>query len=388
MPTAAQARLSEEQKRYPPPSDRVKDLYAALEQHLPPEVQQLAAQGNLVAGEVGEIHPDVATAYPDAGGYSIEFTTGMMLYTELVARYCAGLFVEGAAGATTITIDEVIALLEAVMQTYKQQSRSMWNIFRPKFAPQDVAVSPAAAQFRDGILDSMRIFMLAHELGHVAISANACKTDNDNEELAADSLGLQFGLPAAAEKHSWRIALAGTAAAIRIFVSLQRFGVRFSSAYPPQDERLEVLEARTRAILGGDQRADEAGTVMVAVLDMMDDLDSRIQRQKTEWRYTEQRARIGLLARLIEVANGNISPGDFVDMLQPYQADLQPDVMARVLKTLHEYYYAWAATQGTYIAPDFLARRSLFSHQKLIALSLALRAIELKLAASPVEPRS
>ncbi|HLI97138.1 MAG TPA: hypothetical protein VKT72_13800 [Candidatus Baltobacteraceae bacterium] len=383
MPTAAQARLSEEQKRYPPPSDRVSNLYAALQAYVPAEVQKLAAQGDLVAGEIGEIHPDVATAYLKAGGYSIEFTTGMMLYTELIARYCAGLFVEGAVGATPITVDEVNALLEAVMQTYKQQSRAIWKIFRPKFAPQDVPISPAAAQFRDGILDSMRIFMLAHELGHVAISANICKPESDNEEVAADALGLQFALPATAEKHSWRIALAGAAAAIRIFVSLQRFGVRFSSAYPPQDQRLASLEARTRAMLGCEQRADEAGTVMVAILDMMDDLDSRIQPGEATWHYTEQRARIGLLARLIEVANGNISPDDFVEMLGPYQADLQPDVMARILKTLHEYYYDWADTQGYYMTPTFVAQQSLFSHKKLIALSLALRAIVPKLPLTP-----
>ena len=251
MPTAAQARLSEEQKRYPPPSDRIANLFAVLQPHVPPEVQKLAERGDLVAGEVGEIHPDVATAYLNGGGYSIEFTTGMMLYTELIARYCAGLFVEGAVGATAITLDEVKALLEAVMQTYQQQSRAIWKVFRPKFAPRDVPVGPATAKFRDDILDSMRIFMLAHELGHVAISEKVCKPESDNEEVAADALGLQIGLPAIAEKHGWRIALTGCAAAIRIFVSLQRFGVHFSSAYPPQDQRLASLEEKTRARLGG-----------------------------------------------------------------------------------------------------------------------------------------
>lgn len=387
--TAARQRIASEQKRFPPPKsadgrDRAAAILELLAAFLPPELNAVAARDDLVAGEVGEIHPDVRTAYPQ-NGYSIEFTTGMMLFTELVARYCAGTFVEGASGSPALDLDAVKSLFEAVMKTYLAQTRTVWKVFQPKFEETDVRISAAAAEFRDGLLESSRVFMLAHEVGHVAIATGVRARVTDNEEIDADTIGLSYALPAAAASHHWRIAIAGAGLAIRMYVSLQAFGLRLSSAYPPQNERLALLEKRLRALLGSDQRADEFSTVMVAILDLMDDLDARIKGETAVMRYTESRVRIGLLARLIEVASGRLSVDAFVAMIDPYAIGSSAEALAGAFNSLHDYYWDWVDLRKYFFAPHYLEERTMFDQQRLVAMSEALRAVA---AAMPGKYRS
>lgn len=376
MSTASRQFVEKEWRDFPPPAndgERVSLLYAALKPVLPPALNALTDRDDLVVAEIGEIHPDVRTFFPD-GGYAVTFTSGMLAYTELVAKICAATFVEGASGAPALSLDEVKTLLTSVMQTYVKQTRAIWR--KPQFEQQDIPVSGAAATFRDGLLDCARLFMLAHELGHVTMEAKIRPpAAPEEDEVAADAIGLEFALSAGAAKHSVRLAIAGAGLAIRLFVSLERFGVRFGSVYPPQAQRLAELEAASRKLLESDQLADELSTVMVAILDLMDDLDNRIAANVFEMRYTESRARIGLLARSIEVASGNLTPEAFVEMLKPYAEDLTPAELGRVLDTLCKYYWDWADTAKYFFAPKFLAKQSAYTHAQLVGISQAIRAI-------------
>ena len=376
MPTAAQAFVEKEWRDFPPPAgngERVAQLYGALEPVLPDALNALKTGGDLVVAEIGEIHPDVRTFLPD-GGYAVAFTSGMLAYTELVAKICAATFVHGAVGAPALSLDQVKTLLAAVMQTYVKQTRALWR--KPDFEQQDVAVTDEAAQFRHGLLDCVRLFMLAHELGHVTMESKIRPpVAPEEDESAADKIGLEFALSAGAAKHSVRLAIAGAGLAIRLFVSLERFGVRFGSVYPPQAQRLADLEAAARNMLESEQLADEYSTVMVAILDLMDDLDNRIAANVFEMRYTESRGRIGLLARLIEVGAGNLSPEAFVEMLKPYAADLSSEELGRVLNALCRYYWDWVDTARYFFAPQFLAKQSMYTQAQLIAISRALRGI-------------
>lgn len=376
MPTASRQFVEREWRDFPPPcgnGERVGLLYTALKQVLPDAMNALADRDELVVAEIGEIHPDVRTFLPD-GGYVITFTSGMLAYTELIAKICAATFVEGAYGTPSLSLDEVKALLTSVMQTYVKQTRALWH--KPDFKQQDVPVGAPAAQFRDGLLECTRLFMLAHELGHVSMEAKIRPAvAPEEDEVAADSIGLEFALAAGAAKQSVRLAIAGAGLAIRLFVSLERFGVRFGSVYPLQAERLAALEAAARKMLASEQLADELSTVMVAVLDLMDDLDNRIAANVFEMRYTESRARIGLLARLIEVGSGHLSPEAFVEMLKPYALDLARAELGRTLNTLCSYYWDWADTARYFFAPQFLAKQSIYTHEQLIAISEALRSV-------------
>lgn len=386
MRTAAQDFAAQEQRKFPPPvsqTDVLAPLYGSLRPALPQELSAMVERGDVVLAEIGKVHPDVRTFFP-RDGYAIEFTSGMLVYTELLARYCAATFVEGAVGSPALTLDDVKTLVASIIETYKKQAAAIWK--KPDFAQKDIAITPAAAEFRDALLDCTRTFILAHEFGHVAMQAKLRPAvAPEDDELAADKIGLEFALPAGFEKHSARMAIAGAGMAIRLFVSLERFGVKFGAAYPPQEQRLAALQSAAGTLLGSDQRADEFSTVMVAILDLMDHLDNEIAGGNTAMTYTEQRARVGILARLIEVASGRLSPETVAAMIESYAAGLQRGELANVLNTLCSYYWDWIDMQGYFVAPQFLAKMTSFDMPRLVALSGALRALA---AAMPESQRT
>jgi len=66
-----------------------------------------------------------------------------------------------------------------------------------------------------------------------------------------------------AEYGRFAIAWAGAVLAVRIIAALEHSGARFSSAYPPGDERVQGLLQELRAFSPTQQFYDEAATVLV-----------------------------------------------------------------------------------------------------------------------------
>src|SRR4029079_9716576 len=102
------------------------------------------------------------------------------------------------------------------------------------------------------------------------------KPTHDNEELSADAAALDSYLPMITNPSALRMAYGGSAFAIRVLGSLQSLGVEFSRNYPPPRERLIAHIDALRALCPLPQFFDEAATIMVAYMELMDDVDGRL----------------------------------------------------------------------------------------------------------------
>jgi hypothetical protein len=375
-PSSARDVLAEKQRAFPPPRpagtpDRVAALVDGLRASLPASVAALIGTDRLAVGELGEAHPDVAT-WPDGDRFVITFSTGMFDFVRMIVDALSTRFA-GEDGAMAGGFDDVVAALKAALTTYRRQQNVLWSIVaRPRFRPADAPLPAGLADIRRALIDHVGHFLLAHEFGHVAIDTKACPRVTDREEDDADRYGLEFSLRAALENADQGLALAAAGLAIRIYVSLQRFGVSFADAYPPMAERLATLNLVLLDLLGSQQRCDELSRVMVAMLDQMDDLDNHVEPGLPPIPLTTDRVRVGLIARLYRLAGGHMSGAQFgaaVEReLMPY-ASL--DVIAPALNAVCDYYWPWVGTKGAYIRD--LAQRTTYTHDWLIVNSRALR---------------
>jgi hypothetical protein len=377
----AQAALAEKQRRFPPPGgpngDRVAKLVASLRPSLPPELAALLDSDTLAVGELGEVHPDVATWPIGENRYVITFSTGMFVYLETVVRALSARFVFGASGPMAMEFEQVAGLLRDAMKTYRRQTSLVWSLFHPQFRDEDVQLSPELATIRATLIDLTARFLLAHEFGHVAIGAKVRPRSSDSEETDADRIGLEFSLRAAFATQEQGLAVAAAALAIRLYVSLQRFGARFTGAYPPMETRLSTLNDALLPILGSVQRRDELSRVMVATLDYADALDKAIDPSKASLPMSTDHLRIEMIALLYELSRGGLSDTLFDQNLQALAKDVPLDEFGTALTQVCEYYWQWADTVGMYFRD--LEERSLYSHEWIIENSRALRAAVVRL---------
>ena len=382
--TPAQAYLNDRQRRFPPPRsangvNRIEGHFAALRTGLPPELSTLFDNGTLVIGEVGIRNPDVVTTTLDAGGYAIEFSTEMIAYAETIVRVCSGRFDENANKTMALELPRVEELLQEAIRTYRREGNWMWSVLRPHFNDEAVTVTPWLTKIRGDLLDCTVRFMLAHELGHVAINAGLRQASGpESHEVDADRIGLSFFLPTMVQTYEPRLPVAAAGLAIRLFVSLERFGVRFASVYPPQAERLELLRKAFLPLADSEQRCDELSTVMVALLDQFDDLDDALDDKHLETPISVNSLRINFLSRLIEVQRGNLSIDGFIHDIGVFAVLVPRADLAAALSVVCDYYWGWADTVGVYFRE--LGTMSIYDHQQLIGMSLALRAIGGKLS--------
>jgi hypothetical protein len=135
--------------------------------------------------------------------------------------------------------------------------------------------------------------------------------------------------------------------------------------------RLETLNAALVTLLGAQQKADELSRVMVAMLDAMDDIDTHIMPALGATPMTVDRLRVGIIARLYELARG----GTTMDMFLADMAELRryttPESFANAFTAVCDYYWPWADTAGMYVRG--MSEQSTYDHGWIIANSRALR---------------
>lgn len=354
--TPAQTYLVERQRKFPPcyqrrnGLDRGQQLCRTLEPGLPPELRALLADGTVAVGEVGRFEPDVRAIPIAGGGFAIEFSTGMMDFDYAVGRALAGVHIEhtqaGPVNKTALKLPGVVELVGGVYREWRKHTRwaglrrSLW-LFGPlkRIKHAEFAIAPGPREWIDDLVTTAEAFMLAHELGHVALDRGLVPPITANDEENADSYGLKFFLAAYEQKGSPRFAYAAVIFAIRLFAGLERLpGVNFGAAYPPQAKRVELLRDQILARHPSRQYFHEAATIMVAYQDIMDDVDEYIFKGAPAVPADADRVLVRLISELEEVARGRVEQGTFVDDMAKIEQSTPADMLKQAAVTLVGYY--------------------------------------------------
>ena len=322
----ARAQLQARQKKHPPlyalnsrGLDRGTALAGMLFDTFPSELRSLQDSGGVAAGEVGEFIPVIATYPAREQQFSIEINTGLMDFYYAVGRALSGAIsiyttstnpiVRGPLGPVQVT-EYVAAVFRQWRDFHKQGwiSQTFWGL--PRIERPDFNVDARSLGIVETLVTGAELFMIAHEYGHVAIDRQLLTAPNHNDEMSADSLGLDFFVAAMTSKQlGLRNALASAAFAVRILAGLERIGIKFPAVYPPADQRLENIRTRFAAnYCPSALFFDEASTIMVNYQDLLDDVDNRIQADSAPAVPDDWRTRVRIIAELQEVACGRLPP--------------------------------------------------------------------------------
>ncbi len=363
-PTPARARLGELQKDHPPVyalnsigSDRPRALAGVLQEKFPARLLELLGKDQLAVGEIGEFTPDTRTLNPAPDNFVVGVNSGLMDFYYAVGRAVHGLVrmysnsqtpdnapALGMQDVTTLVADTLKdwrshcqpGLLESLFGNAKQEERIRYATF---------GLSETVHGLTESLVTSSELFIVAHELGHVAMDSGACASIHNDDESDADAWGLTMYLPCAEKRFRRRLSLAAMAFAVRITASLTTVGAKFSKAYKPPAERLQLLLDQVRKDSPSEQYYDESATILVNYLDLMDHVDARITGKNPSYPLAEWQGRVRLIAVLEAVATEMKPPREFEIMCRLTAANLPAESMSRIGQTLKDYYIGEATAE-------------------------------------------
>ena len=301
------------------------------------------AEGTVAIGEIGQYVPDVRTIPISGKGFVIEFTSGMMDFDYAVGRALAGVHIghteKGADNAKALELPSVASLVAQVFREWAQHTRWSWFWSWRRIKRADFPLDDNVRNWVESIVTTAELFTLAHELGHVACNCALCPPISGNKEEDADIYGLRFFLPMASKEVGRRRAYAGAVYAIRLLAGLERLGVRFSSKYPPQVRRVELLWQEIRSQCPSEQFFHEVMTIASSYQDLMDDIENHLVRDSSAVLPNAERTLIRLLAQLEEVARGrDVTKETFVADIIALHKMMPTETLRQAAITLFEYY--------------------------------------------------
>jgi hypothetical protein len=354
--TYARAQLHARQNKYPPiyalnsrGLDRGRALAGVLFDALPPELRSLQEKDQIAVGEVGEFNPIVATYPVEEQQFSIEITTGLMDFYYAIGRALGGaisIYTTSANPTVQATLrpDQVTEYVAEVFRQWREFRQQNWisKTFKalPRIQRPDFSIDQRSLNIIENLITGAELFMIAHEFGHVAIDRKLVDAPNEEDEMSADSLGLDFFVPAMMNKQfGLRKSFASAAFAIRIVAGLERIGVVFPKVYPPADKRLDNIRQRFAATYcPSEQYFDEASTIMVNYQDILDDVDNRIKPASAPAVPDDWRTRVRIIAEIQEVACGRLPPERFARDLHVIAAKRPESSMSAIIGILRRYY--------------------------------------------------
>jgi hypothetical protein len=347
--TPATTLLAKHQKMHPPfyasvgGADRAIQIFGVLAPHLPMALRDSVANGAVAIGEIGRNIPGIQTI-PIAGNEAIiEFNSGMMDFVYAVVRTLTGSWVrvtrqgaqnEPAASLTTVAHDAAV-----LFRQWKWPNRWIWAVRRIKYPR--FAITEKVQGRAEEVAKCVESFLLAHELGHVAIDLGLLPPSTENVELRADAVGC--GLMFSLGLHDVDLADGYGAAvlATRICVALEDLGIRFDGSYPKcETTRLESLKEVAKSHCPSIQYFHEISRIAGAYEDHMDDVEDHIRGRKQNHPPDYERILVWLIAQLLDVALGRLSSQVMSQRIVDLHAQKPPDIVRQVLHTLHGYYLA------------------------------------------------
>jgi hypothetical protein len=183
------------------------------------------------------------------------------------------------------------------------------------------------------------MFLLAHELGHVAIHHGLLPASPVNEKLRADTVGCGIMFDLAKSHQIDPTEVYGAAVlALRICAGLEHVGVRFSGAYPEhEEERVESLREEVIShCCPSMQYFHEISRIAAAYEDQMDDVESHFC--KTCRSPNSERILVLLIAELLDMAQGRLALRKFSERLLALSGQTPSEILQSSYRKLYKYY--------------------------------------------------
>lgn len=353
--------------------DRVRALAGVLQ--LPDVMLERFRRGALVFGEIGDFLPDARTRRFDDGSFLVVMTSGMMDFLYAVGRAMSGASVMWKDGAplnrAALPPADIAGLLARIfMQWRKHCQPSLWDALwrQRRIEYSKFEVFHEAQERAEVLVTNAELFILAHELGHVGLELGFPSPDIQNDELKADTVGFLLFFPTVVPLFATRMALASAAFAVRVMDSLTTVGVEFSQQYPKPPIRLKTLLALMRAHLPSEQYFDEAATLMVAHLDMMDAMDDLIGNARKENELAQWQSEVSVLAALIAEAQNEAAPGAFAKQFELHAKVRSEAQMRSIAEKLLRYYPTVPVPTETYVLPEIRAKMGVLLERTVLAM--------------------
>lgn len=347
--------LREDQQRSPPRyahPNGVAGLVPRLAWRRP--MERAFREGRFVIGEIGDLQPNALTKPWGRGRpyYVIEMSSGLLDFTYAFVIAMGGRSVvlnrdgtqQNAPAATQL---EAVSKAADVLKHWQRFSnRNLWDsIWGIEGVKRDIfSLPPTLLTYEEQIVVYANLFVLCHELGHVALNLGLVETDgpvNYSEELKADLVGLMIFWESIQRDADVRLALAGYAVSVRLRESLAQLGVKFSDQYGDVRGRLELGLAQLRQLSPTVRYFDEASTVLVARLRQMDEIDltvTGISRSWTDDEWSRWSGLVSSIGGLLSVVNNKIPKNDWLGHVQREFSRLNPGGAQFVARTLRLYY--------------------------------------------------
>jgi hypothetical protein len=396
LATPATTRMATRQKAHPPlyplnnlGFDRAQALCGVLYPHLPQALQRMLDGGTVVVGEVGEYRPSADTFQEKDKNFVIEINSGLMDFYYAVGRALAGITV---VRSTSPLPENAMALpmggvVERVLKVYREWQAanasgdwSNWfhldRLFRKeqRIAADPFAVAEVARRTSEMLVTTAELFIIAHELAHVAIDSGLKAPPTDNDELNADTHGFQFYFQAAQDKVGARMAFAAVGFAFRVTEGLERIGFKFGANYPPSADRLANIQQMVAGACASPQYFHEVSTVMVSYQDVMDAVDNGIKTGSAPARPEDERVSIRMIAELEDLAHGVLTPETFMADIGKLTSTHDPASMKAICEPLYRYYVA-SPPQEAYLPPDIRAKMGEELTKIIVLVPAPLRAV-------------
>lgn len=308
--TQAQNHLKKLQRKHPTrfPTDYVEALWTEIAPELPGWMHELRAVGKLVVGEVGDPTPDLGMQPFKDGSYAVAINAGYIDFLYAFGRAVTAGFtshVEGKTIPPSLARRPAIAEFKRVIDGFKRGQR----VFHGGFPADRQHITEA-----DELCRCAEIFLLAHELGHVAIDEGRDAPGTGHEETDADAWAMTR-LTYAGRRIGHRMLFAGAFFGVRTIALLVRLGVKFSDSHPPPARRLQAMEDAARPLLGEDGFL-KAITITVATDEFIEGLENEALTGKPDTLQTPLRVSVRLRAMFEEVVRGRLSGAKFVEELK------------------------------------------------------------------------
>jgi hypothetical protein len=315
--------------------------------------------GSVATGEIGKFEPSIATVPLEGNNFVIEVCTGLMDFYYDVGKALGGTLVVYSTSSSpdnkrALAPEEVTELVVKVYKEWQRYAERNWlsSLFRTdqRFRYANFVLAEPARGPTEELVTSAELFMLAHELAHVALDTGLRAPLTDNDELNADTLGFEWYMRPVRRAVGLRKAYAGAAFAVRVTAGLERIGVKFARRYPSPRARLDNLRTLFARSCPSRQFCDEASTIMVAYQDLMDEVDNRFTPGSAPTP-DRDRVRIRVIAELQELADGHLTREKFARDIQSITRSLSSDELRTIFEELHDYYIL-KAPEESYLPLD------------------------------------
>lgn len=391
----AQRYVRREQRRSPPrylqhehAPDWATILYWKLAKFLPDPIRTAEQRGDIAVGETGATVPDMRVVYLRPDNYAVLATGGML---DMILSIALTLW--GYDARTLRRVPEPVAM-EDVARRLDEVLRYWARVMTGRFVWQRKfrigrrisSLPEADLDWFHAIVDSTALFMFSHEMAHIELDMKLVPPAFSKEETNADWYGCELFLRAAPAHLHPRMVYTGPQLAMRLFGALQQLGVRFPEDYDPPDVRGRALRTQLRAKCPSQQYFHELATVMVASMDLIDDVMDRVVKSPTPWQPDLDRMAARLIAQLIAVAQGQVPLRKFADDIATLATHTDPDVMKQAARVVWGYYLDPDGNSESYLQPQLRVTMAARLCELMDCLTPALRELFIDVPAGAAHP--